>query len=151
MLDLVEGNKVVVGLAASTMGIAKGACDYINMEGMHTIYAVATFKGTSGPVLTPLVAEDYTGTSSSSGEAIVWTNYDTTTLDRWTKSTALFATLEDGNEGAAILRFDPASAASTNKYFAIHRSSCVGPLSVTYIAQPRYAGYQQTIATTSST
>jgi len=151
MFDLVEGSKVVVGLAASTMGIAKGNCDWINMENMHTIWTVVTFKGTSGPVITPMVAEDYTGTSSSSGEATVWTNYDTTTLDRWTKSTALFATLEDGNQCAAILRFDPASAASTNKFFSVHRSSCVGPLSVTYIAQPRYGGYQQFIATTSST
>ena len=154
MLDLIEGAKVIDGLTASTMGIAKGNCDWINMENLHTIWVIATHNGTSGPVLTPVVSEDYAGTSSSSAAAgiTVWHNNASTTLDRYTKSTALFATMSDALKTSAVIRFEPAAVPlSTNSHFSIHRSSCVGPLSVTYIAQPRYAGSQQFIATTSST
>jgi hypothetical protein len=151
MLDLAEGAKVVCHMSTTAAG-ANG--DWINMENMHAIWVLATFEGTSGPVLHTQVAEDYAGTSSSSETAAIqlWTNYNTTTLDRWTKSTALFATFDDTNEGAVLMRFDPASvAASSNTHMSVAYSSKVGPLSITYIAEPRYAGYQQTIATTSST
>lgn len=153
MFDLIEGKKVVTQ-QTSGGSVAAGNKEFVNMENMHYIWVLATFRGSSGPVLHTQVAEDYAGTSSSSAANAtqVWTCYDSTTLDRFTKSTALFVTFDDGNSGAAIMRFDPASVpASSNTHFGVYGSSYVGALGISYIAEPRYAGSQQFIATTSST
>ena len=154
MLDLVEGAKVIIAEQSTGGSVASGNVDWINMAHYHRIWALCTFSGTSGPVVETQVAEDYAGTSSSSqtDATQVWTCYDSTTLDRWTKSTALFGTLEDGNDGAVLMLFDPSCVSnSSNTHFSVANSSYVGALGVTYICEPRYGGYQQTIGTTSST
>jgi hypothetical protein len=155
MLDLVEGAKIINALPATTQGTTGVYADWVNTENMHVIWAICTFDGgTTAPAFTPSVAEDYTGTSSSSEVGVFYTNLTSTTLDRWTKSTATtgLAMTDGAVEQAMAIRFDPAAvASSSNKFFSVYCSSCDGPISVTYIAEPRYAGSQQFIATTSST
>jgi hypothetical protein len=154
MFDLAEGKKVILGAMTTGGSVAAGSLDWVNMENMHYIYVLAQFDGSSGPVLHTQVAEDFAGTSSSSETAAtkVWTNYNSTTLDRFLQSTALFLTMADAAKGVGIMRFDPASvSASSNTHFGVYASSYIGVLSVTYIAEPRYAEYPHAIATTSST
>jgi hypothetical protein len=154
MLDLVEGAKIINALPATTQATTGVYADWVNTENMHVVWAICTFDGgTTAPAFTASVGEDYTGTSSSSGVATYYTNLTSTTLDRWTKSTATTGlTMTDAAvEQAMAIRYDPATAASSNKFFSVYCSSCDGPISVTYIAEPRYAGSQQFIATTSST
>ena len=153
MLDLIEGAKVVVGKASTGGDIAAGSGDFISMKNMHRVWAIATFSGTSGPVMNTEVAETYAGASASSVEsASIWTCLNSSTLDRWTKSTALgTATFDDTNDGAIAFCFDPTVADTSDSYFSLAHTSGVGALHITYIAEPRYGGYQQFIATTSST
>ena len=153
MLDIIEGAKVIVGKASTGGSIAAGAGDYVSMKNMHRIWAIATFSGTSGPVVNTRVAETYAGASASSAvSASIWTCKDSTTLDRWTKSTALgTATFDDTNDGAIAFCFDPTVANTSDSYFTLGYTSCVGALHITYIGEPRYGGYRQFIATTSST
>lgn len=155
MFDLAEGKKVVLGAMTTGGSKAAGSLDWVRMENMHYIWVVAQFDGSSGPVLHTQVGENTAGLSSSSETSAtkVWTNYNTTTIDRLLQSTALFLTMADAAKGLGIMRFDPASVnASSNDCFSVYASSYVGALSVTYIAEPRYGEYPSNmIATTSST
>jgi hypothetical protein len=153
MLDLIEGAKVVVGLASTGATFIAGAADYISTKNMHRVWAIATFRGAEGPTVNTRVAETYAGASASSVEsASIWTCLDSSTLDRWTKSTALgTATFDDTNDGAIAFCFDPTVANTSDSYFTLAHTSGVGALHITYIGEPRYGGYRQFEATTSST
>lgn len=153
MLDLIEGAKIVVGkISTGEAAAAAGLADVMNMKDMHRVWAIATFSGTSGPVINTEVAETQAGGSNSSENPVgIWTCLDSTTLDRWTKSTALVGTFDDTNDGAIAMLFDPSVADTSDSYFVMAHSSYVGALNITYIGEPRYGGYRQTIATTSST
>jgi len=153
MLDLIEGAKIIVGnMSTGSTGVAAGIVDVINMKDMHRIWAITTFTGSSGPVINTEVAETQAGGSNSSAApAGIWTNLTSTTLDRWTKSTALTVTFTNAIDGAAAMLFDPSVADTSDSFFTIAHTSYVGALNVTYICEPRYQGYRQTIATTSST
>jgi len=156
MFDLAEGKKVILGVMTTGATVGAGANgDWINMENLHYIWVLAQFDGAEAPTLHTEVAENNAGLSSSSETAAckVWTNYNTTTIDRFLQSTALFLTFTNAVKGAGIIRFDPASVAgSTNDHFSVAYSTFKGALSVSYIAEPRYAGYpSQIVATTSST
>ena len=158
MIDLVEGMKIVQGVAPTTMGASDDG-DWINMENAHTVWAVVNIrKPTSEVTLTPKTASAYAGTGSSAitGGAKFWIN-NNTALDRLTASTATTAAACSAttNNVQMICRYDPAAAPSSHPYFSVTFSTAggaaTGTVGVTYLMASRYPGYQQIIATTSST
>jgi hypothetical protein len=160
MLDLVEGTKIVSGIAPTTQGSATVKMDYVSMKDAHTVWAVINIKDhTSGPTVTPYVASAYAGTGSSAitGGAQFWINNNTTNLDRMTVSTATTALAfsDAATDGLMVVRYDPSASASSNSYFCIGLSTAgaakAGTVSAEYYLETRYGGYQQVIATTSST
>lgn len=158
MIDLVEGMKIVQGLAPTTQG-ANDDGDYINMENAHAVWTIINIiKPTTAITFTPKTASAYAGTGSSaiSGGAKFWTNTNTA-LDRFTASTATTAVAcaETTNPQMVVCRYDPAAAPSSHPYFTIIPSTdggaATGTIAMTYLLDSRYPGYQQIIATTSST
>jgi len=161
MLDLVEGAKVIQAQFPTTSGAtALNAGDYINMRDAHTVWTIISVdSATTDITFTPNTASAYagTGTSAITGGAKFWVNTNTTNLDRMTATTYTTAyTLSDNANSALIVcRYDPAAAPSSHPYFAMIGSTAgtadAGRLSMVYIVESRYPGYQQVISTTSST
>ena len=159
MLDIVEGAKIVQAVAPTTMG-ANDDGDYISMANAHTVWTIVDIrKPTSEVTITPKTASAYAGTGSSaiSGGAKFWVNTNTTNLDRVaaTTYTTAYALSDNSNSALIVCRFDPAAAPSSHPYFSMTGSSAgtaaAGRLSMVYILESRYPGYQQIISTTSST
>jgi hypothetical protein len=160
MLDLVEGAKIINALAPTTQGAATVKADYVKMENANTVWAIVNVKThTSGPTVTPYVASDVAGTGVTAvgGGAKFWVNNNTTQLDRMVASTAVTAQAftDAATDGLMVVRYDPTEAASSNDCFAIGLTTAGGAadgtVSVTYILDSRYKGYQQVIATTATT
>lgn len=160
-MNLVENFHVVQAMAPTTQGTASEmTADYIRMDQAHRVYTIIEITAaTTDVTFTPHVASAVAGTGSSaiSGGAKFWVNTGCTTLDRFTASTASTAyTLSDNaNKAQIVIEYDPTASDSTNDCFTVKASSAgsasAGTLSMTYLIEPRYAGYQQIIATTSST
>jgi len=159
MLDLIEKVKLVQGVRPTTMGAADSG-DWVTMKNAHTVWAIISAdSATTSITITPKLASSFAGTGSSAitGGAKFWVNTNTSQLDRLTASTRSTAYTLANNTNCAmiVVKYDPANAASSNTHFSIDVSTCaaanVGRYSVIYAIEPRYAGYQQTIATTSST
>lgn len=161
MIDLVEKMKIVQALSPTTQGASDDG-DYIEMKNAHAIWTIINVKAaTTGVTFTPKVASDVAGTGSSAvgGGCKFWANTNTTNLDRMVASTNSTAyTLSDNANSALIVcRYDPAEAASgsSNDCFAMipstAGSAAAGTVAMTYLVESRYPGYQQVVATTSST
>jgi hypothetical protein len=159
MLDIVEKNKIVQALAPTTQG-ADDDGDYISMANAHAVWTIINIKKpTNAITFTPKTASAYAGTGSSAitGGARFWTNTNTTQLDRIAVSTATtaIANAATTNSQLIVCRYDPAAAPSSHPYFAMIPSTAAGgatgTLSMTYILESRFAGYQAFVATTSST
>ena len=160
MFDLVEGSKIISGIAPTTQGALTVNTDYVSMRNANTVWAIVNVAShTSGPTVTPVVASAYAGTGSSEigGGAKFWYNNNTTNLDRMTVSTATTAfTFSDAaTAGLMVMKYDPTEADTSNTHFGLEfttaGAAADGTISVEYILEPRYAGYQQFVATTSST
>lgn len=158
MFNLVEGTKVIKAISASTGTNAAMVGDYINMENMHKVWALVNWDGgDTSPDVTFKLASDYAGTgSSTAATAKWWINTGSTVHERFTLSTST-SYIKKADLGTATTRytiigmFDPASAASSNTHVCVHLGARNGCVAASYICEPRYAGYQQFIATTSST
>jgi len=153
MLDLVEGAKIICGVQPTT-GTASSALysDWINCENYHRVWAICTRgtgTGADTKEFSANVAESYAGASAQKIAATYW-NSTQLALDRLMKSTNTTGALSGTTGGMVVILYDPSVADSSDKYFAVGMTSA-GPYSVTYICEPRYAGYQATLGTTSST
>jgi len=151
MLDLVEGAKIIIGMTPSTAITAGG--DWINTENMHTVWAICTrsvSKGSSNR-FEAQVAESYAGASASTAVAQYWVNTNVGAFDRMTASTNSSGLLSGTSGGAVVIRFDPASADTSDHYFSVATPSSGWGCGIVYVCEPRYAGSAQFIATTSST
>lgn len=158
-MDLTEKMHIVQGLAPTTQGAADDG-DWIEMKNAHAVWTIINITGaTTDVTFTPQVASAVAGTGSSAitGGAKFWVNTNCTQLDRMTASTASTAyTLDDNaNNAQIVVRYDPSATNSTNDCFRVACSTAgtaaAGTLSMTYLLEPRYGGYQAVIATTSST
>jgi hypothetical protein len=159
MLDLVEGAKIVQALAPTTQGAADDG-DYVTMKDAHTVWTIINVSAaTTDVTFTPKNASAYAGTGAAAvdGGCKFWVNTNTTNLDRMTASTASTAyTLSDNATKALVVcRYDPSNAPSSHPYFAMTCSTAgtaaAGTVAMTYVMESRFGGYQQVIATTSST
>ena len=151
-LDLVEGAKVMYGIASTGLG-ASGYGDWINMENMHCIWAVCQQQaGTSSVNFQGYVSESYAGGTPVRATCQYWRS-TSIAIDKMVASTnSTGLTAVDGVGGVVMIKFDPASRAnSTQKYFSVAYSSGDSVWNITYIGQPRYAGLGQILATSSST
>ena len=153
MLDLIEGAKIICGVQPTT-GSASSALysDWINCENYHTVWAICTRgtgTGADTKEFSANVAESYAGASASKIEAKYW-NSTQLALDRLFASTLTTGCLSGTTGGMVVIKYDPSVADSSDKYFAVGMTSA-GPYSVIYVCEPRYGGYQETLATTSST
>jgi hypothetical protein len=162
MLDLIEGAKIINGIVPTTATAAAGSvhADWINMENMHKVWTIINWSGgDSGPDIYFKTSKNYAGAGSSTAASAKWwiqTASTASPLDRMTRSTATsyVARAELGILSTAytiVGMFDPASAPSSHPYLSVQFTSRAGKISATYICEPRYAGSQQFIATTSST
>ena len=153
MLDLVEGAKTIIGLMPTTKSASSGAGDWINMENLHCVWAICQETApSSGAEFQGFVSQTYAGASATRAVCQYWRSTGVL-IDKITASTQTTGLQTvDAIGGQVIIRFDPASRAnSTQKYFSVAFTSGEGPKSITYIAQPRYGGLQQILATSSST
>ena len=153
MLDLIEKVKLVQAIPATTGTVADVLGDYISMKNAHAVWAILSIDSPTTFIVTPEVAEAYAGTNSTNitGGAKFWVNLNTTQLDRLTastRSTALGG--ETANNAMVVVRFDPSAAHSSQTHFAVNVNT-TGYVSAVYAIETRYGGYQQTVATTSST
>ena len=156
MLDLIEQVKPVQAIIPATgIGADKNG-DWISMKDAHTVWAIATISAAAPStfIITPRVSESYAGANSTAirGGAKFWVNLNTTQLDRLTatSNTTRQASSSIGNCSMVVVRFNPAAEASSKTHFSLRvNSSC--KVNALYFIEPRYAGYRQTIATTSST
>ena len=153
MLDLVEGAKVMIGLMPTTMSASSGAGDWINMEGMHCVWAICTETApTSGAEFQGFVSDSYAGATPVRASCQYWRSTGVL-IDKMVASTQTTGLqVVDVVGGQVAIRFDPASRPnSSQQYFSVAYTSGKGPKSITYIAQPRYGGLGQILATSSST
>ena len=151
MLDLVEGAKIIVGAAPTTAVTAGG--DWINTENMHTVWAICTRSPSKASinVFEGQVAESYAGASNSTATCRYWASTAVSSIDRLTASTVYTGVASGTTAGIVVVRFDPATADSSDHYFRVAMPTSGWGCAVTYICEPRYGGYRQFIATTSST
>jgi len=158
-LDLVEGAKIVQALSPTTQGAADDG-DYISMENAHAVWTIINVKAaTTNVTFTPKSASAFAGTGAAAvdGGCRFWYNTNTTNLDRMTASTnsTAYTLTDNANSALVVCRYDPANAPSSHPYFAMicstAGSAAAGTVAMTYILEPRYGGYQQTVGTTSST
>jgi len=153
MLDLVEGAKMMNGLSPSTGLAASGYGDWINMEGMHTIWAICSQgANTTAMNFQGYVSDSYAGGTPVRAVCQYWRSTGLL-IDRMVASTQTTGLqIVDVVGGQVAIKFDPASRPnSSQKYFSVAYSSGDAPFSITYIGQPRYSGLGQILATTSST
>ena len=156
MLDLINGTKIIAGMQSTA--IVAGA-DWINTENLHVVWAVVTMGAAkpSSNFIQGEVAESYAGASNSLADATYWssttlTHTSTSNAGKGlTKSTATTGTLCGTSASMVVCRFDPATADTSDHFFRIATPTSGWGINVTYICEPRYAGYKQFIATTSST
>ena len=167
MFDLVEGSKIVMGRAPTTAMAASAKCDYVEMKNAHSIWAVV-YGGNHacGQTITPYIATDCSsgGVTAITGGAQFWISSTAAAaaFDRMTASTnstaASFTT--NATDKLMVVRYDPAHAATVGSSFTHYTlgmstkgagAGAVGTESVVYHIESRYPGYQQIIATTSST
>ena len=154
MLDLVEGAKIMNGKSNSTGGTtAAGYGDWINMEGMHCVWAICSANvGTSGPTFSGFVADSYAGATPTRASCQYWrtTGIEIDKFVASTQTTGLAC--PDAVAALVAIRFDPASRAnSSQQYFAVNHTTHNGNVNIVYIGQPRYGGLGQILATSSST
>lgn len=160
-IDIPEGMHVVQAFAPTTAlgGAAVQISDYVEGKNAHTIWGVfnvnQTSSGSGTPSASVLWAEDVAGTGKTTATDGVkwWLNAACTTLDRLTASTASTA-LSLGATAVNkqfVVRIDPSAAATTQDCFAVEMSSADFAISGTWLLESRYPGYQNIIATTSST
>lgn len=153
MLDLIEKVKLVQAIPPSTGTAGANTGDWISMKNAHAVWAIVSLETPTTFLLTPHVSESYAGANSTniSGGAKFWVNLNTTQLDRLTATTdttALDST--SANCAMVVVRFDPSAAHSSQTHFAVEVVSSAIPSAI-YAIETRYGGYQQTVATTSST
>lgn len=160
MLDLVEGAKIIQAIRPTTRGAVSVTGDWVSMRNAHAVWTVISVdSATTEIVFTPKNASAYAGTGAAAvdGGCKFWVNTNTTNLDRVAATTYTTAyTLADNAVGALVVcRYDPANAPSSHPYFSMTGSTAgtadVGRMSMLYIVESRYPGYQQVISTTSST
>jgi len=161
MLDLVEGAKIIQAVKPTTQGSATvNSGDYISMKNAHAVWTIINVdSATTSVTFTPKNASAYAGTGAAAvdGGCKFWVNTNTTNLDRIAATTysPAYTLANNANAALVVCRYDPANAPSSHPYFSMTASSAgtaaAGRMAMTYIVEPRYAGYQQTIATTSST
>ena len=157
MLDLVEGMKIVVGETPTTL-ITAGA-DWINTANTHVVWAIVLESEGGGAgvgslnAIHGMVAESYAGASPSTAVCKYWysNGIGATGFDRLTASTNTTGVVTGSSESIVVVRHDPASADTSDHFFSIVTPTSGWGLSVLYIAEPRYAGENQFLATTSST
>ena len=159
MLDIIERNKIVQALAPTTQGAADDG-DYISMKNAHAVWTIINVKAaTTSVTFTPKNASAFAGTGAAavSGGCKIWANTNTTNLDRMVASTATtaYTLANNANSALVVFRYDPTNAPSSHPYFGMTCSTAgaaaAGTVAMTYILESRYPGYQQVIATTSST
>ena len=159
MLDLVEGAKIIQALAPTTQGAADDG-DYISMKDAHAVWTVINVSAaTTSVTFTPKNASTYAGTGAAAvdGGCKFWANTNTTSLDRMTASTnsTAYTLTDNANKALVVCRYDPSNAPSSHECFSMTCSTAgaaaAGTVAMTYILETRYGGYQQIIATTSST
>lgn len=153
MLDLVEGAKIMNGVVPTTQAASSGYGDWINMENFHCIWALChSGVGTSGQNFQAYVSESYAAASPSRATAQYWTSTGVAIGPRMKASTnTTGAKISDAVAGHVVIRFDPATADSSDQYFSVCYSSGDAAYSITYIGETRYGGLAQFIATSSST
>jgi len=149
MLDLIEGAKIIVGLTPTTANVT--SADWINTENMHTVWAIVTksLGPTSTSFFSAMVGESYAGASASTPTATYWKS-SALSLDRIWASTNTTGVNAASSKSMVVIKYDPSVSDTSDKYFSVSMTSGLG-VAVTYICEPRYGGYQQFIATTSST
>ena len=152
MLDLIEGAKIVMGLAPTTASIVES--EWINTENMHCVWAIVTkslSKGSS-QYISAEAGDNYAGTGAANVAAKYWksTNPNFTRFTASTASTGVMAGATAFN--AVVVRYDPSVADTSQNYFSVALTSGWG-CAVTYICEPRYGGAAPTaggIATSST-
>jgi len=154
-----EGLHPIMAVTVGVAGNAASTFDWINCEHAHALYCVVHVKrATAAPnYMVAYSARTYAGAGSSQLSTGInfWTN--THTYDRFVaKTTSNSSTVTASATGwlTIVARLDTAALPSSHKYaaFALRSSSQVGNLhSATYYLDARYKGYQQFLATTSST
>ena len=149
MLDLVEGAKIIVGLTPTTANVT--SADWINTENMHSVWAIVTksLGAGSASFFSAQVGETYAGASASTPTATYWKSSGLS-LDRLWASTNTTGLTAASSRGMVVIKYDPSVSDTSDKYFSVNMTSGLD-VAVTYICEPRYGGYQQFIATTSST
>ena len=150
MLDLIEGSKIVVGLSPTTANVT--SADWINTENMHTVWAIVTKSVGAGSAsfFSAQVGESYAGASASTPTATYWATSGLNNLDRLRASTQSTGLTAASSKGMVVIKYDPSVSDTSDHYFSVSMTSGLD-VAVTYICEPRYGGYQQFIATTSST
>jgi hypothetical protein len=156
MLDLVEGAKLIYGKTCTGLNAGTAYADWINTENMHCVWALCSVEVSGGKVGTEFqgfVSQSYAGGTPVNAACQYWRSTGVT-IDRMVSSTATSGLALEGAAvgGMVAIRFDPASrSASSQKYFSVRYTSGDRAMNITYVAQPRYAGLSQVLATTSST
>ena len=153
MLDLVEGAKMMNGLSPSTGLGASGYGDWINMEGMHTIWAICSQAApTSAMNFQGYVSDSYAGATPVRAACQYWRSTGVA-IDKMVASTQTTGLAGPDAVGCTVaIKFDPASRPnSSQQYFSVAHSSGDACFSIQYIGQPRYGGLGQILATSSST
>ena len=155
MLDLIEGARVIVGNTPTSAVVAGG--DWINTENMHTVWAIClrSVGKTYAQVFEGQVSESYAGASASTAQCKIWysntvssTSLNTERLIASTNTTGWTAGTSDC---MCIMRFDPASADTSDHFFRVATPTSGWLTSIAYVCEPRYASLNPGLATTSST
>ena len=154
MFDLIEGAKIMNGYVPTDASTDAGYADWINMEGMHSIWALVSCgsTGTTGVEFAGFVSDSYAGATPIRATCQYWHSTGVA-IDRMvasTQTTGLNA--GDGVGSVMAIRFDPASrSGSSQQYFSVARTAGDAHATIIYVGQPRYGGLGQILATSSST
>ena len=163
-----EELKPITGTAVGVAGNAASTFDWINCKGAHTLYCVVNIKRATATFdyLLAYSGSDSAATGSSAISTGINYWYRKGTMDRITKYTdstygghlqCVSSNIAAGASSGPLMliaALDLATVPTSHPWvaFALKSSSQVGNLHyASYFLDSRYKGYQQFIATTSST
>jgi hypothetical protein len=153
------GSKPVIATAVGVAGNAASTFDWINCANAHQVQCIVQIKRATATkdYMVGYSASDSAGTGSSEVTSGMHFYTQTATFDRLvnkTSSNSSTVTASATGPLMIVATFDPAVLPTSHNWFAfaLRSSSQVGNLhSATYLITPRFGGYQQFLATTSST
>lgn len=157
---LLQNYKIVQGTRPGTTMNTATTGDWINAKYAHMVYAIIDV---ARPDAKAIRAEAYSAENSAAGgvtaitTGIYWYKNDGCTYDRLTAATSSYSSHTDASSTGLfqlVAALDPAVLPSSRPWvsFAVRNSSQATDFChITYLLESRYKGYQQFLATTSST